>query len=69
MAMEHRTVGLGRVVKRKMKSGLVIETTSQDLNTRQQEPSTIISQPETGLDTVPGKPDEVKRCKYTITHK
>jgi hypothetical protein len=72
MAMEHRSLGSARVVRRKMKGGLLVEAKAQELALRPQRPSEVAllgtPAPTTQLEpiqnAVPAKPDDSKRCKW-----
>ncbi len=71
MAMEHRSLGSARVVRRKMKGGLLVEAKAQELALRPQRPSEVAlgtPAPTTELEpiqnAVPAKPDDSKRCKW-----
>jgi hypothetical protein len=69
MAMEHRSLGSARVVKRKMKGGLLVEAKAQEVGLRPQRPSEVALAPTTTQlepiqNAVPAKPDDSKRCKW-----
>ncbi len=68
MAMEHRSLGSARVVRRKMKGGLLVEAKAQEVALKPQRPSEVALAPATQLEpiqnAVPAKPDDSKRCKW-----
>ena len=68
MAMEHRSLGSAKVVRRKMKGGLLVEAKAQEVALRPQRPSEVALDPTTQLEpiqnAVPAKPDDSKRCKW-----
>jgi hypothetical protein len=67
MAMEHRSLGSAKVVRRKMKGGLLVEAKAQEVALRPQRPAEVAPVPTTHLEpiqnAVPAKPDDSKRCK------
>ncbi len=65
MAMEHRSLGGAKLVKRKMKGGLLVAATPQELGPRESTftAAAVNTQLEPIQNAVQSKPDDSKRCK------